>query len=58
MGTLTHRHAPTGNITSHGEYELRGVEWRLDWTTGLDYWTGVEYWIAHAQRTDSPRADV
>ena len=34
------------------------METGLDYWTGLLDWTGVEYWIAHAQRTDSPRADV
>ena len=28
---------------SFREYELSGVEWRLEWTTGLEYWTGVEW---------------
>ena len=32
------------------EYELRGLEWRLEWTTGiLDWTTGTLDWIAHAQ---------
>ena len=40
--------------TPYREYELRGVDWKLewtlDWTTGLDYWiTGLDYWIVVLQ---------
>ena len=38
------------------EYELGGVDWSLEWTTGLANWnTGLDYWTKSVRmRTTSP----
>ena len=34
-----------------GEYEFGGLEWTVDWTTGMEYWTtGLEYWIGRMRQ--------
>ena len=33
----------SGRVQLRWEYELRGVDWKLEWT--LDWITGLDYWF-------------